>query len=229
MADVSGDIAANYTRIRARVAELNPSAILVAVSKTKPIDDLRAAFNAGCHIFGENYVDEIVTKSPLIPDAQFHFIGHLQSNKVAKLCRCPNLAMIQTIDSASLASKVNKAWATDRPPLPVLIQVNTSEEPQKGGIIHSDESLIGLIRHISNQCPRLKFAGVMTIGESGESRRDFETLIQVRQKIVREIGVSESDVALSMGMSGDYELALELGSTIVRVGSSIFGARTVHQ
>jgi pyridoxal phosphate enzyme (YggS family) len=229
MADPASDISANYDRIRSRVSSLNPTATLVAVSKTKPIEDLRAAFAAGCRIFGENYVDEVVIKSPLIPEAQFHFIGHLQSNKVSKLCRCPNLAMIQTIDSVSLAKKVNTAWANDRPALSVLIQVNTSEEPQKGGVLHSDSGLLQLVHHIVESCPRLRFAGLMTIGECGGSRRDFEQLIAARKKVAAELGVDEKGLELSMGMSGDYELALEMGATIVRVGSSIFGAREYHR
>ena len=222
---MASDIGANYTRILERVKELNPEATLVSVSKTKPIEDLRAALDAGCRVFGENYVDEIVTKSPLLPEAKFHMIGHLQSNKVAKLCRCPNLAMIQTIDSVSLADKVNKAWPEDRPPLDVLIQVNTSDEEQKSGVLHSDAKLMELVKHIIEHCPKLKFHGVMTIGEIGESSRDFDRLIETRDRIAGELKVDKKTLKLSMGMSADYEIALEKGADYVRVGSSIFGAR----
>jgi len=223
------DIAQNFRDIRAHVSELNPSATLVAVSKTKPIEDLRSAFDAGCAVFGENYVDEVVAKSPLLPESQFHFIGHLQSNKVAKLCRCPNLAMIQTIDSVALATKVDRAWPPDRPRLAVLIQVNTSDEPQKSGVRHADAALLELVHFIAEKCERLRFAGVMTIGECGESERDFEVLRGVRTRVAAELGVAADSLALSMGMSADYELALQMGATIVRVGSSIFGARNYHK
>ena len=218
------DIGQNFADIHSRVQALNPSAVLVAVSKTKPIGDLRAAFESGCTVFGENYVDEVIAKSPLLPDAKFHFIGHLQSNKVAKLCRCPNLAMVQTI-----ASKVNRTWPTDRPPLPVLVQVNTSDEPQKFGVLHANPSLLGLVHFIVEQCPRLTFAGVMTIGECGESRRDFETLITVRQTVADDLAVPPNSLELSMGMSADYELALQMCATVVRVGSSIFGPRNYRR
>ena len=225
---MSSEIGANYTRILARVKELNPEATLVSVSKTKPIEDLQEAFNAGCRVFGENYVDEIVTKSPLLPEAKFHMIGHLQSNKVAKLCRCPNLAMIQSIDSISLAVKVNKAWPEDRQPLDILIQVNTSDEEQKSGVLHSDAKLLELVRHIRDNCPRLRFDGLMTIGEIGEGSRDFDCLVATRDRIADAISVDKKSLKLSMGMSADYELALEKGADYVRVGSSIFGARNYH-
>jgi pyridoxal phosphate enzyme (YggS family) len=222
---IMSDIGDNYLQIANRVRELNPSAQLVSVSKTKPIDDLKAAFAAGCRVFGENYVDELVDKAPLIPEAEFHLIGHLQSNKVAKLCRVPNLALIHTIDSENLAAKVNKAWPADRPPLSILIQVNTSDEPQKNGIGHSNTSLLALILFIKDKCPQLVFRGLMTVGELGEGRRDFERLIEVRNRLAGELKIDPKDIELSMGMSADYELALELGATYVRVGSSIFGAR----
>lgn len=215
-------IGERYLEIAARVKELKSDATLVSVSKTKPIEDLKEAFDAGCRVFGENYVDEIVEKSPLLPEAQFHMIGHLQSNKVAKVCRCPNLTMIHTIDSISLADKVNRAWAEDRQPLKVLIQVNTSDEQQKSGVLHSDAALMELVEHIEKNCPRLEFHGVMTIGEIGEAERDFDTLIAVRDKLAASLN---RPLKLSMGMSADYELALEKGADYVRVGSSIFGMR----
>jgi pyridoxal phosphate enzyme (YggS family) len=164
-AEAAAAIASNYARIQSRVRELNPNAVLVSVSKTKTIKELQAAFDSGCRIFGENYVDELISKSALLPSAQFHFIGHLQTNKIAKLCRCANLAMIQTIDSITLANKVSQAWPTERIPLPVLIQVNTSAEQQKNGVLHSDGALLELANHIIEKCPNLRLAGFMTIGE----------------------------------------------------------------
>ena len=216
-------VAENYLNIFNRVKELNPNATLVAVSKTKPIELLQEAFNSGCRTFGENYVDEIVTKGPLLPDAKFHMIGHLQANKVNKVCKIPNLAMIETIDSDHLADKVNNSWKFDEP-LPVMIQVNTSDEPQKNGV-QVGENLTNLAQHIINNCPKLKFTGLMTIGEIGESQRDFQTLIDAKNALAAQLNVDPSSLKLSMGMSADYELALQMGSDYVRVGSSIFGAR----
>jgi pyridoxal phosphate enzyme (YggS family) len=214
-----------YQAILQSVKAINQEAILISVSKTKPIEDLREAHDAGCRDFGENYVDEIITKAPQLPEARFYMIGHLQQNKVNKLCAIPNLAMIQTIDSARLASKVNNAWPTDRPPLDVLIQVNTSDEPQKHGINHSSREVIDLVRFLKSDCPRLRFQGLMTIGELGGGEKDFSCLIAVRDRIVREVEIDPKEIRLSMGMSGDYELALRMGATYVRVGTSIFGAR----
>lgn len=219
------DIAANYLDIAKRVAELRPEAVLVSVSKTKPIEDLRAAYEAGCRVFGENYVDEIVAKSGQLPDAEFHMIGHLQSNKVAKVCKCANLAMIHTIDTAELATKVNNALCDERPPLGVLVQVNTSDESQKCGVMHADARLMDLVRHIRENCPKLLFKGIMTIGEIGESERDFACLAKTSENIAEALGIPNEQVKLSMGMSADYEMALQKGSDYVRVGSSIFGAR----
>ncbi|OHT10263.1 hypothetical protein TRFO_04279 [Tritrichomonas foetus] len=220
---MSSEVAQNYLDISARVKELNPKATLVAVSKTKPIEMLREAFEAGCRIFGENYVDEIVEKGPLLPKARFHMIGHLQSNKVSKVCAIPNLAMIETIDTEKLADKVNNSWKGSEP-LSVMVQVNTSDEPQKNGI-QAGEKLFTLVQHINEKCPNLKFVGLMTIGEIGESSRDFESLINTRNQVAEHFGVEQETIKLSMGMSADYELALEMGSDYVRVGSSIFGAR----
>lgn len=217
------NVAENYLKIYNRVKELNPNATLVAVSKTKPIEMLKEVFDAGCRVFGENYVDEIVTKGPLLPEAKFHMIGRLQTNKVNKVCSIPNLGMIETIDNEHLATKVNNGWKFDHI-LPVMIQVNTSDEPQKNGV-QIGEQLKVLAQHIINNCPKLKFTGLMTIGEIGQSQRDFETLTNARDKLASELNVEPASLKLSMGMSADYELALQMGSDYVRVGSSIFGAR----
>jgi uncharacterized pyridoxal phosphate-containing UPF0001 family protein len=108
------------------------------------------------------------------------------------------------------------------------VQVNTSEEPQKSGVLHSDPALPALARHIREKCQRLRFAGLMTIGESGEARRDFEQLIAAR-RAVADLELPEGELALSMGVSSDFEIALELGATIVRVGTAIFEARVYRK
>ena len=234
------DIADNYRFISSRVRILSdkyalkmseenagvrvPEAKLICVSKTKPIEDLKAAFEAGADIFGENYVDEIIEKAPLLPDAKFHMIGHLQSNKITKLCNIPNLVMIHTIDREELARKINERWPADRKPLDVLVQVNTSEEQQKSGVLRG-ESVEKLVSYIVNDCPRLNFRGLMTIGETGEAERDFKVLVDERKRIAEMLSVPEYSLELSMGMSADYEIAIGMGATFVRVGSSIFGPR----
>eukprot|EP00930_Biecheleria_cincta_P007874 TRINITY_DN109168_c0_g1_i1.p1 TRINITY_DN109168_c0_g1~~TRINITY_DN109168_c0_g1_i1.p1 ORF type:complete len:244 (+),score=52.81 TRINITY_DN109168_c0_g1_i1:225-956(+) len=203
---------------------------LVAVSKTKPVEDLKQAYDAGHRHFGENYVQEVVEKAPLLPaDVQWHFIGHLQSNKVTSLVKaCPNLACLETIDSEKLARAVDKAWQAAYPerPLRVMIQVNSSGEETKNGVEAKD--VAGLARIIAQDCSGLQLAGLMTIGApdySGCRTEDFETLRRCRDESAAAIGVDADALEMSMGMSSDYETAIREGSTSVRVGSSIFGAR----
>ncbi|KAL4168716.1 hypothetical protein KRP22_012114 [Phytophthora ramorum] len=189
----------NLLAVRAKVAEAvgksawKQQCTLVAVSKTKPIEDLQEAYEADQRHFGENYIQELVQKAPLLPaDVKWHYIGHVQSNKAKPLVRdVPNLFVVETVDSIKIANALNKASGEFRSEkLNVMVQVNTSEEEQKSG---SDaDSSVELARHI-------------TVAEA--------------------IGKAEADLALSMGMSGDYELAISCGSTHVRVGSTIFGVR----
>ncbi|EFN58933.1 hypothetical protein CHLNCDRAFT_48564 [Chlorella variabilis] len=201
---------------------------LVAVSKTKPAEAVREAYEAGHRVFGENYVQELADKAPLLPqDCAWHFIGHLQSNKVKALLEAvPNLALLETVDSAKLASKLDSTVASlGRPPLAVFVQVNTSGEESKYGVEPQD--CLALARHIHEQCPHLRLAGLMTIGMPDYTSRpeNFRCLADCRRAVCAALGLQEGDLELSMGMSGDFEAAIEMGSTNVRVGSTIFGAR----
>jgi pyridoxal phosphate enzyme (YggS family) len=222
---------------------------LVAVSKTKPAAAVQEIYGLGHRHFGENYVNEICEKAPLLPsDIRWHFIGQLQSNKAKPLVLgVKNLYMVESVDSEKLAGLLEKGCvASGRAlddPLRVLVQVNTSGEPQKGGVEPGSAAALAL--YIRDSCPHLKFAGLMTIGELGVvASVFFERLVKERAAVAAALAVSggsgasgsggsgaasaseiESSLELSMGMSGDYELAIEYGSTNVRVGSSIFGAR----
>lgn len=203
---------------------------LVAVSKTKPVEMLREAYDAGHRHFGENYVQELVDKVAQMPDdVIWHFIGHLQSNKVKQLVKsCPSLACIETVESEKLARAINKAWVEEHPQqkLRVMIQINSSGEESKHGCEPAD--CIGLCRTIVSDCKGLEIAGLMTIGApdySGCRTEDFEVLRKCQREVAAEIGVSIDDLELSMGMSNDFETAVREGSTSVRVGSTVFGAR----
>jgi pyridoxal phosphate enzyme (YggS family) len=205
---------------------------LVAVSKTKSTDCMRRAYECGARIFGENYVQEIVDKAPQMPpDVQWHFIGHLQSNKARELVHgVPNLTVIETIDSAKLAGKVDAAVASSTradKPLDVFIQVNTSGEESKSGVSPDDGEAAAIAEHIAKNCPRLRVRGLMTIGMPDYTSRpeNFECLRRVREDVAKKLGVSTNVLELSMGMSADYELAIIGGATNVRVGSTIFGQR----
>ncbi len=221
------DLLHNLQLVQQRV---NGRATLVAVSKTKPAEAVRALYDAGQREFGENYVQELVDKAhalaPTCPDIRWHFIGHLQSNKVKLLLQTPQLACVETVDSQKLATKLDAARGDATAPLNVFVQVNTSGEASKSGVAPDDDDvLLALVQHIRLQCPRLRFAGLMTIGERGDTSADFELLRGVRERVAAALDVPANSIGLSMGMSGDYEKAIELGSTNVRVGSSIFGAR----
>mmetsp|Transcript_62116 Transcript_62116/g.173492 ORF Transcript_62116/g.173492 Transcript_62116/m.173492 type:complete len:243 (+) Transcript_62116:71-799(+) len=203
---------------------------LVAVSKTKPVEMLKEAYDAGHRHFGENYVQELVDKTPLMPeDTQWHFIGHLQSNKVAMLLKgCPTLSCLETIDSEKLARAVDKSWSSLYPErkLRVMIQVNTSSEDTKNGVEASE--VAELARTIATELTGLELVGLMTIGApdySGCRTEDFESLHKCRAEAAAATGVDPMTLELSMGMSADFENAVREGSTSVRVGSSIFGAR----
>ncbi|XP_024384807.1 uncharacterized protein [Physcomitrium patens] len=201
---------------------------LVAVSKTKPVKMIREVYDAGHRHFGENYVQELIDKAPQFPeDTKWHFIGHLQSNKAKALVTgVPNLYMVEGVDSEKVADHLDKAVSgLGRPPLKVLVQVNTSGEASKSGVEPSN--CVELAKHIEEKCPNLHFSGFMTIGnlDYTSTPENFKTLASCQEKTCRELGIPMEEFELSMGMSSDFELAIEMGSTNVRVGSTIFGAR----
>ncbi|OQR89836.1 proline synthetase co-transcribed bacterial protein [Thraustotheca clavata] len=227
-------IARNLQHVRAKMADAlaaspwKQQCTLVAVSKTKPVSDVEEAYNQGQRHFGENYIQELVDKAPQCSaDIQWHFIGHLQSNKVKTLITgVPNLYMVESVDSVKLANKLNTAWGQKgaEKPLPVLVQVNTSGEVQKSGV--APEECVQLAQHIRESCANLLFSGLMTIGRFDDDTADcFEKLVSCRKTMSESLGIEEKSMELSMGMSDDYELAIANGSTHVRVGSTIFGAR----
>ncbi|KAJ1396357.1 hypothetical protein B484DRAFT_458910 [Ochromonadaceae sp. CCMP2298] len=201
---------------------------LVCVSKTKPAEAIQQLYDAGYRHFGENYFQELVEKAALLPsDIEWHFIGHLQSSKAAKLVKeVPGLAAIETVDTAKLAGKLNNACAAaERSPLSVFLQVDTSGEDTKSGVSPGPE-LMELVAYIKEQCPLLNIAGLMTIGAPGDFSC-FDRLVEAREEVAAALTIDGEKplLELSMGMSGDFEAAIERGATSVRVGSTIFGAR----
>ncbi|KAK9268410.1 hypothetical protein L1049_000160 [Liquidambar formosana] len=201
---------------------------VVAVSKTKPVSLIRQVYDAGHRCFGENYVQEFVEKAPQLPeDIEWHFIGHLQSNKVKSLLAAvPNLAMVEGVDNEKLANHLDRVVSSiGRKPLKVLVQVNTSGEASKSGVEPS--GCVELAKHVQLGCPNLKFSGLMTIGMANytSTPENFRTLLNCRIETCKVLGIAEEQCELSMGMSGDFEQAIEMGSTNVRIGSTIFGPR----
>ncbi|XP_021026571.1 pyridoxal phosphate homeostasis protein [Mus caroli] len=209
---------------------------LVAVSKTKPADMVIEAYGHGQRTFGENYVQELLEKAsnPKIlsscPEIKWHFIGHLQKQNVNKLMAVPNLSMLETVDSVKLADKVNSSWQKkgSTEPLKVMVQINTSGEDSKHGLLPSET--IAVVEHIKASCPSLEFVGLMTIGSFGHDlsqgpNPDFQRLLTLRRELCEKLGIPVEQVELSMGMSMDFQHAIEVGSTNVRIGSTIFGER----
>lgn len=201
---------------------------VVAVGKTKPVSLLQQVYDAGHRIFGENYVQEFVEKAPQLPeDIEWHFIGHLQSNKAkALLAAVPNLAMVEGVSNEKIADHLNRAVSViGRKPLKVMVQVNTSGEESKSGIDPS--GCVELAKHVKLRCPNLIFSGLMTIGmkDYSSTPKNFKTLLKCRIEVCKALGMAEEQCELSMGMSGDFEQAIEMGSTNVRIGSTIFGPR----
>lgn len=198
---------------------------LIAVSKTKPVSMLMEAYEDGCRDFGENKVQEILEKIDLMPeDSRFHMIGHLQRNKVKYII--DKVVMIHSVDSIRLAEEISKEALKKQVEMDILIEVNVAGEDTKFGV--SCEDTIELIRNIS-VLPAIHVKGLMTIApyveNQEENRVHFAKLRQLAVDIMQEnIDNVKVDI-LSMGMTGDYEVAIEEGATHVRVGTGIFGGR----
>ncbi len=199
---------------------------LICVTKTKPVDMLREAYEADGRQFGENKVQEMKDKLPQLPDdIHWHMIGHLQKNKV-KYLMDPRIVMIHSVDNLSLAQTISKEAVKAGRVMPVLIEVNVAQEESKFGI--SCEETEALIREIA-MLPGVQVRGLMTIApytEDPETNRPYfrrlkELQVDIKSKCIDNVDMIE----LSMGMTGDYEVAIEEGATMVRVGTGIFGER----
>ncbi|KAI8645827.1 hypothetical protein BD408DRAFT_474264 [Parasitella parasitica] len=227
------EIINNLSEVREIVDQLKGSnaARLVAVSKYKPAEDIEYAMETGQTHFGENYVQELVEKSQKLPSSiDWHFIGHLQSNKCKDVAGIPNLFIVETVDSIKLANKLNKACsdAKRENKLKIYVQVNTSGEEAKSGVEPTDA--LDVCKHIKENCPDLELYGLMTIGmrdRDAANNPDFEKIVELRQDIKSKLNLDIFEA--SFGMSGDYQEALKDGSNNVRVGTAIFGARKIKQ
>lgn len=202
---------------------------LIAVSKTYPPENIRAVYAEGCRDFGENKVQELVDKYEILPkDIQWHVIGHLQTNKVKYIA--PFVAMIHSVDSLRLLTEINKQGAKHNRQIPCLLQFFIAEEETKFGLDWAEaEALITSPEFADFQ--HIIIAGVMGMASFTENqeqvRREFNTLKQYFDQLKKTYFANQPTFKeISMGMSGDWELAVEAGSTMVRIGSAIFGART---
>ncbi|VUD64517.1 hypothetical protein TDB9533_03335 [Thalassocella blandensis] len=207
-----------------------PSVTLVAVSKTFDTNHILEAYQCGQRDFGENRVQELQDKAQSLKSLhgiRWHFIGHLQSNKVKSLLSVPNLYMVHSVDTAKLAHRMNQNLKHSGRILRVLIQVNTSNEQSKYGC--SKEDLLKLSKEVAN-LPNLRLNGLMTIakleGTEIENRACFSTLKSLMVEFVKSSDVLNAMTHLSMGMSSDYRIAVSEGSTMIRIGQDIFGNRS---
>ena len=213
-------MAINIEKYKEILVELNNKATLIAVSKTKPIEDIQALYNEGQRDFGENYVQELVDKEAVLPkDIRWHFIGHLQSNKVKFIA--PFVYLIHGVDSVSLLQEINKQAAKNNRVIDCLLQVHIAAGETKFGF--DEKELFDL--KIS-QFENLKIKGLMGIASFSDDMNLVRSEFKKLKTIYNQLSTLNSQLStLSMGMSGDYKIAIEEGSNMVRIGSLLFGER----
>jgi pyridoxal phosphate enzyme (YggS family) len=209
-------------------SQLPPHVTLVAVSKTKPVTDLMEAYQAGQRIFGENYVQELVEKHQELPkDIQWHFIGHLQSRKVKLIA--PFVSLIHGVDSFKLLQEINKQAEKNNRVIDCLLQIFIANEETKFGLDEKELAEI-LSSDEFQKLKNIKIVGLMGMATFTENKdqieKEFNHLKTIFDKINESSTINYQLSILSMGMSGDYQLAISCGSTMVRIGSSIFGSRS---
>lgn len=218
-------IAENLNELRSAI----PANVrLVAVSKTKPVKSIQEAYNACQRIFGENRVQELTQKQPLLPaDIEWHLIGHLQKNKVKYIA--PFVSLIHSVDSAELLKTINKEAAKNGRIINCLLQFHIAKEETKFGL--SFEEAVELLQDNSfAEMKNIKICGVMGMATLTEDetiiRNEFRELYGIFRTLKEKDFQHSNDFReISMGMSGDYKIAIEEGSTLVRIGSAIFGER----
>lgn len=214
------DIQTNYLEISSQLEGKN--AVLVPVSKKKPVEDLMQVYEIGGRIFGENYVQELTEKYEEMPkDIEWHLLGHLQRNKVKYIA--PFISLIHSVDSLKLLREINKQAAKNERIINCLLQIFIAEEDSKTGM---DEAELPEVLAALSDLPNVKIVGLMGISTFTDDKEVVTREFRQLKRIYDEAKQTQSDWSvLSMGMSGDWQLAIEEGSTLIRVGTSIFGAR----
>ena len=197
---------------------------LVAVSKTKPVADLLEAYTAGQRIFGENYVQELVEKQQALPnDFEWHFIGHLQSRKVKLIA--PFVSLIHGVDSSKLLQEINKEAAKNNRVIDCLLQIHIAVEESKFGLDEVELTKILTSDDFKN-LKNIRIVGLMGMASFTDNQNQIEKEFNYLKTLFDKLKITNSELqTLSMGMSNDYQLAISCGSTMIRIGSSIFGTR----
>jgi hypothetical protein len=224
----------NYLKVKERVAEAAirsgrkpEDVMLIAVSKTKSVEEIMPAVEAGAVILGENKVQEVMAKYELIKNVQWHLIGHLQTNKVKYII--DKVSMIHSVDSLKLANEISKRAVQAGVTMDVLVEVNIGAEESKSGVAPEEaESLCLDIAKLEG----IRVKGLMTVAPFVENPQDTRVYFRKMNKLFVDIKDKKYDnidmTYLSMGMTNDFEVAIEEGSNIVRVGTAIFGARNYN-
>ena len=219
-------IAQNLTQIKSQI----PSRVtLVAVSKTKPVSDLMEAYNAGQRIFGENKIQEMTEKWEQMPkDIEWHMIGHVQTNKVKFMAEY--VSLIHGVDSLKLLQEINKQAKKHNRVIDCLLQIHIAEEETKFGLDKLElEEILKQVQNDKSEFENIKIVGLMGMATFTENQNQIEKEFNHLKAIFdnsKKLNTEHCQLnTLSMGMSGDYQLAISCGSTMVRIGSSIFGTR----
>ena len=221
-------IADNIKSLKSETVPIKVS--LIAVSKTKPVEDIQQAYDAGQRLFGENMVQELVEKHEHLPaDIQWHLIGHLQTNKVKYIA--PFITMIQSVDSMKLLQEINKQAEKNNRVIDCLLQIYIADEETKYGL-GFDEAIELLRSEEYTKLKNIRIRGLMGIATNTDVEKQIKDEYYELKTFFDGIKLSffrkeESFNVLSMGMSGDYKLAIEQGSNMIRVGSTIFGSRVI--
>ncbi len=218
----------NIEKYKSIVAELGDKITLVAVSKTKPIEDIQTLYNLGHRDFGENYVQELIEKEAALPkDIRWHFIGHLQSNKVKYIA--PFVHLIHGVDSFNLLKEVNKQAAKNNRVIDCLLQIHIAKEETKFGFDEEELKQLSGMEELKN----IRICGLMGMASFSDDkdlvRGEFGYLKKLHSELNAQFSTFNIQYSiLSMGMSGDYTIAVEEGSNMVRIGSLLFGERNYN-
>ena len=221
-------IAANLKELKKETDSVNVK--LIAVSKTKPVEEVMEAYEAGQRVFGENQVQELVSKYEALPkDIEWHLIGHLQTNKVKYIA--PFVSLIHSVDSLKLLQEIDKQAKKNKRVIDCLLQIYIADEDTKFGL-GFDEAIELLRDEAFQELKNIRIVGVMGIATNTENQKmikeefyELKTFFNgIKQSFFRK---DDSFKEISMGMSSDYKLAIEQGSTMVRIGSTIFGKRVI--
>ncbi|WP_419487462.1 YggS family pyridoxal phosphate-dependent enzyme [Chryseobacterium bernardetii] len=214
----------NYKKIK---DQLTADIQLVAVSKTHPVSAIQEAYDLGQRVFGENKVQELMEKAPLLPqDIQWHLIGHLQTNKVKYIA--PFIDTIQSVDSEKLLAEINKEAAKNNRSIKVLLQAKIAAEESKFGLEISEAKAL-FQQYIDGDFPNVEITGLMGMATFTDNEQQIRKEFLTLKALFDELNQLKPLKTLSMGMSDDFPIAIECGANSVRVGSAIFGRRDYSQ